>query len=322
MPVAAALAAVTRYRGDWPTQRFLLFYMAPLFAFGAVWARATLSTMDDVDPRVVLVDGLAFVAGAIRAGGGWGILPYSGHMLFLTFVALTTDDRRFRWTAVALLAITSWFKLMLWHDWRSWSLGVVLGAAFVVARRIVLHRPSLMRPPLLIAVLCVVGAPLTAQAPGKTVCPPKGVTAHGCVLRLARRAGTFQVPPLASIGLLGKNPDGKEIILEDSTVVNVWVTESPATGGMASGGSGIDSLTHSGTVVSRHAPRWRRSRSARLALVHGTTSVAQASRSIRSAPSTCSCRPPRRDLVTRPSAHWPPHGHLPNRHTRDRRHAG
>jgi hypothetical protein len=109
-----------------------------------------------------------------------------------------------------------------------------------------------MRTPLLIAVLCVVAAPLSAQASGKTVCPTKGVSAHGCVLRLARRAGTFQVPPLATIGPLGQNPDGREIILADSTVVNVWVTESPATGGMATGGAGIDSLTHSATIVARH----------------------------------------------------------------------
>lgn len=57
---------------------------------------------------------------------------------------------------------------------------------------------------------------------------------------------------MASIGPLGKNPDGKEIILEDSTVVNVWVTESPASAGMASAGSNVDSLRHAATVVARH----------------------------------------------------------------------
>jgi hypothetical protein len=142
MPLAAALLALTTYRGEWPQQRFLLLYMAPLFAFGAAWARAVLSAIDHVEPRVVLVDGLAFFAGAIRAWGGWGVLPYSGHMLFLTFVALTAGDRRFRWTALVLLAVTSWFKLALWHDWRSWSLGVTLGVMFAVARGLISSRTN------------------------------------------------------------------------------------------------------------------------------------------------------------------------------------
>jgi len=142
LPLAAALIALGWYRGDWPEQRFLLLYMAPLFAFGAVWARAFLSAIDRAEPRVALVDGLAFVAGGIRAWGGWGVLPYSGHMLFLSFVALTADDRRSRWTALLLLALTSWFKLALWHDWRSWSLGVTLGAAFAVARGLISLRTN------------------------------------------------------------------------------------------------------------------------------------------------------------------------------------
>jgi len=145
IPLAAALVAFTRYRGQWPEQRFLLLYMAPLFAFGAAWARTTLYTIDHAEPRVVLVDGLAFVAGGIRVGGGWGVLPYSGHMLFLTFVALTTDDRRFRWTALVLLALTSWFKLALWHDWLSLSLGVMLGVLFAVARGILSRRTAVAR---------------------------------------------------------------------------------------------------------------------------------------------------------------------------------
>ena len=116
--------------------------MAPLFAFGAAWAGAVLSTIDRVEPRVLLVDGLAFFAGAIRAWGGWGVLPYSGHMLFLTFVALTAGDRGFRWTALVLLAVSSWFKLALWHDWRSWSLGVTLGVMFAVARGLISSRTN------------------------------------------------------------------------------------------------------------------------------------------------------------------------------------
>jgi hypothetical protein len=77
---------------------------------------------------------LAFVAGAIRSGGGFGVLPYSGHTLFLTYVLLTGPGRGFRVVAATLLATTTWFKLALWHDPQSWALGIAIGAVLVAVR--------------------------------------------------------------------------------------------------------------------------------------------------------------------------------------------
>jgi len=106
-----------------------------------------------------------------------------------------------------------------------------------------------MRALLLIAVLALSGRTLVAQSADPTPCAPGRVLDHACILQLARGAGTLEVPPLASIGALGKNPDGSEIVLEDSTVVEVWVTDSPVTGALASSGSGIDSLWYADTAI-------------------------------------------------------------------------
>lgn len=106
-----------------------------------------------------------------------------------------------------------------------------------------------MRALLLIAVLAVGERTLVAQSAEPTSCAPGRVLDHPCILQLARGAGALEVPPLASIGPLGKNPDGNEIVLEDSTVVEVWVTDSPVTGALASSGSGIDSLWHADTAI-------------------------------------------------------------------------
>ena len=144
IPLMSAALALTRHRGDWPAQRFLLVYTAPMFAFGAWWARGMLSSVGSAPARVLMIDALAFAAGGIRVAGGWGVIPYSGHVLFLTFVLLSTSDRVFRWSAIALLVVATWFKLALWNDWRSWSLGLMLGMLLAIARRVAVGRTALV----------------------------------------------------------------------------------------------------------------------------------------------------------------------------------
>ena len=70
-----------------------------------------------------------------------------------------------------------------------------------------------------------------------------------CVLELARGAGTVRLPPGSLVSPLGANPDGKHIVLEDSTVVDVWITEYPADGFTTSGGVGIDSTWRFDTTI-------------------------------------------------------------------------
>jgi hypothetical protein len=142
--VVLAGLALTRHRGDWPAQRFLIVYMAPMFAFGAWWARDLLSRVGSAPARVLVIDALAFVAGGIRVAGGWGIIPYSGHVLFLTFVAISSNHRTILWSAIGLLVVASWFKLSLWNDCRSWSLGLMLGVLLAIVRRVAVGRTALV----------------------------------------------------------------------------------------------------------------------------------------------------------------------------------
>jgi hypothetical protein len=134
------LVALVGRAGDWPAQRFLLFYVAPVIGYAAAWARGRLAALDRDPPGLLALDAVAFVAGGLRAGGGWGVLPYSGHVLFLTFAAFTSGERSLRLMAIGLLLVTSGFKLALWHDWRSWSLGLAGGLALGLARRLLERR--------------------------------------------------------------------------------------------------------------------------------------------------------------------------------------
>ncbi len=134
LPAAVASYAVFLHAGDWPAQRFFIGYTAPLLALGPAWLRRRLASVGEHPNAADRVDLFAFAAGAARSGGGFGVLPYSGHTLFLTYVVLTGPGRGFRAVAVMLLATTTWFKLALWNDPYSWSLGITIGAVLAAVR--------------------------------------------------------------------------------------------------------------------------------------------------------------------------------------------
>ena len=113
LPAAVASYALVLHAGDWSAQRFFIGYTAPLLALGPAWLRRRLASVGQRPNAADRIDVLAFVAGAARSGGGWGVLPYSGHTLFLTYVLLAGPGRGFRAVAVMLLATTTWFKLAL-----------------------------------------------------------------------------------------------------------------------------------------------------------------------------------------------------------------
>jgi len=134
------LVAIVLRSEDWPAQRFLLVYVAPLFAYGAAWARDRLARIERDVTTVLAIDALAFAAGALRIAGGWGVLPYSGHMLFLTYAVATPSTRWLRLIALGLIGMTSYFKLVLWHDARTWSLGLAAGLALAALRTLTARR--------------------------------------------------------------------------------------------------------------------------------------------------------------------------------------
>jgi hypothetical protein len=116
-------------------QRFLVAYVAPLFLAAPLWVRTRLKsyalhfgTRGAIDLIIVGLSFARFVAGEI--------LPFSGHMLFLTYSGITTSVPWYRFLVLVLLVETTWFKLWVWRDATSWSLGLLLGliaAAVVLA---------------------------------------------------------------------------------------------------------------------------------------------------------------------------------------------
>ena len=129
VPLLFAAAALLVER--WPARRFLLLYVAPFFVAFFAWAWMRLRRMEDEPPAALAAAALAVLLGAVRFAGA--PVPYSGHMLFFVYAALTVWSTRFLLLVVVLAAETTWFKLVLWRDPRSWALGIA-------AVRIFIHR--------------------------------------------------------------------------------------------------------------------------------------------------------------------------------------
>jgi hypothetical protein len=123
----------------WEARRFLLLYVAPFFVAFFAWAWMRVGRIERDRPGALAVDAAATVLGAIRFAGL--PVPFSGHMLFFAYAALTVRSTRFLLLVLLLAAETTWFKLVLWRDPRSWALGIAAGAALAAAR-ILINRSS------------------------------------------------------------------------------------------------------------------------------------------------------------------------------------
>lgn len=106
---------------------FFIVYLSPLPPTGALWLRLRFRTLDRLTDQEILLDLSTFGLAALRSAGGWGIIPYSGHMVFLTYSILRTPQLGYRLLAAALLLMTTAYKFRISHDISGWVVGLALG---------------------------------------------------------------------------------------------------------------------------------------------------------------------------------------------------
>ena len=129
--VPLAIAAAALVADNWRARRFLLAYVAPFFVAFPLWFRTRMAR--PWGGREMAVDGAVSLLGAVRMTGSF--LPFSGHTLFYLYSLLTTRTAWYRVLAALLLIETAYFKLLLWSDPRSFTLGIVLALAFAALHR-------------------------------------------------------------------------------------------------------------------------------------------------------------------------------------------
>lgn len=127
-------AAAAFFLPTWEAQQFVLFYLAPTVPAILLWARERVRHQESYTKVALRLDLIVFLLAAVRTLTG--ALPFSGHMLFLTYVLLSVSSPAYRLLALALWVETAYFKLVLWDDPRSWSIGFLFGIGLGVIYRL------------------------------------------------------------------------------------------------------------------------------------------------------------------------------------------
>lgn len=128
----AVVAAFVFYEtASWGSVRYFMIYAAPLLVAVALWGRARLQVVETLTPLTLAMDGVVVALSFVRFVFG-EVHPLSGHMLFLTYSVITTRATGYRWLAVILLLETTVFKLLIWRDPYSWTLGLLAGLVMAV----------------------------------------------------------------------------------------------------------------------------------------------------------------------------------------------
>ena len=116
----------------WPGRRFLLFYFAPIVAMAFLWGGLRVAELDFYARGQLALDAVV-LGGALARFVIGEVLPFSGHMLFFAYTLLTTRETWYRSLCLLLILETTWFKLHVWKDWKTWAVGSVSGLVFGVA---------------------------------------------------------------------------------------------------------------------------------------------------------------------------------------------
>lgn len=123
--LAVAVAAIGLTRDAWPERRFIVLYTAPTIAAVGLWLRERIVRYRGEHHPLYVLDAGVFLLAALRTATG--ALPFSGHMLFFTYSLIVTPSALYRTIALAIIAETTWFKLIVWDDPTSWSMGLAMG---------------------------------------------------------------------------------------------------------------------------------------------------------------------------------------------------
>ena len=120
------------YKNSWEGTRFILIYMLPILLIVHYWIYLRISKSNYLISYHFVLDALVFTLGLLRF---LGLFPFSGHMLFLVYSVFTTQNRIYQLLAVILIIETTYFKLILWQDFNSWILGIIVSVPFVILYR-------------------------------------------------------------------------------------------------------------------------------------------------------------------------------------------
>jgi hypothetical protein len=110
---------------------FLLGYFLPIILLFLYWIKIKVENFQKVNLLFYLDLVVTIIAGIRAINPLMPFLPYSGHVLFILYSMISTRNRNYRILAGIMFAITTFFKIFIWHDYFSWLAGMILSMPFI-----------------------------------------------------------------------------------------------------------------------------------------------------------------------------------------------
>lgn len=101
------------------------------------WLKFKLDENHFFDIRILGLDGLAVLLTAVRL---IGLLYHSGHVLFLLYSILTTQNKTYRLLCIPMILVTVYFKIFYWSDFITPVIGTIIALILVYFRNQIVQK--------------------------------------------------------------------------------------------------------------------------------------------------------------------------------------
>jgi hypothetical protein len=113
---------------DWLFRRNAILYNLPIALYCMFWCNELSRNRHTIPLSCFLLDIIVVAIAILRGYSSFGVLLFSGHVLFLVYAGCGCWQNRFlRYGSLLILIQVAYWKFVLWNDWRSFTLGIVVG---------------------------------------------------------------------------------------------------------------------------------------------------------------------------------------------------
>ena len=108
-----------------------IFYNVPMVFVFFVWIKCKIEEKEIVHLQLVFIDLLVLFFVSVRM---FGLMYHSGHVLFLLYSFLTTENKFYQAICVLMMLVTIYFKFFFWSDFITPTVGTIMALFFIRLR--------------------------------------------------------------------------------------------------------------------------------------------------------------------------------------------
>ncbi|MFT5819468.1 MAG: hypothetical protein ACI8ZM_000692 [Crocinitomix sp.] len=128
------------YFYTWEEKMETIIYSIPMVFIFFLWLRYRLEENHIFEHQLFLIDSAVVGLSALRI---LELLFHSGHVLFLLYTLMTTENKTYKWVSGIMLGFTMCLKIFYWGDFITPFIGGVLAVFFIWLRRRYWNRVSI-----------------------------------------------------------------------------------------------------------------------------------------------------------------------------------